>query len=694
MSNEQARGEDVDSRTDLFSFGAVLYEMATGQRAFAGNTTAVIFHSILSQVPTSPLQLNPALPPELERIINRLLEKDHDLRYQSAADLRSELKRLKRDTDSGRSPATAGVAETAPTGATIARPRWKIWAAVAGVAGLALVLALLYGFSHSLPPPRVVRYTQLTNDSRPKRVSNCLVTDGARLYFGEWVGEKIALAQVSTSGGETASVSTPFPNVALWDIAPDHSQLLVSSFTGLEPEVPLWTLPLPAGTPRRLGDLVGHEAAWSPDGQRIVFAQGSTLYTAKADGTETRNLTTASGLVWWPRWSPDGRRLRFSEQDPRTNSSSIWEVAADGSNLHRLLEGWNNPPGECCGNWTADGKYFVFQFTRNGVTNICALREERGLFRKRASEPAVLTAGPIDYLSPLPGLDGKKLFVIGDQPRGELMRYDKGTGQFVPYLSGLSAYGVSFSGDGKWVAYVAYPEGTLWRSRIDGRERLQLTFSPMLAYQPYWSPDGKTIAFMGRVPGKPWQVYVVVAEGGSPRLVSPEDRNHADPSWSPDGLSLAFGALPFLESDHAGGIFVLDLKTNRVSQIGGSEHVYAPHWSPDGRYIAVQTFDGLKQLLFDLKTRKWEELNSGVVMGYPNWSRDGKYLYYDLLWSEGGFYRLRISDHKVERVASLKDIRRAQGDFGAWAGVSPDDSPLLLRDSSRQEIYALDVEFP
>jgi len=386
--------------------------------------------------------------------------------------------------------------------------------------------------------------------------------------------------------------------------------------------------------------------------------------------------------------------IRFTVSE-RTNSASIWEVSDDGTNLHPLLPGWNTPPAECCGTWTLNGRYFVFQAFQNGKWDIWAIHEKEGFLRKVIRMPSRLTAGPLNYTSPLPSAEGKKLFIIGEQPRGELVRYDRQVGQYLPYLSSISAYAVSFSSDGKWVAYVTYPENTLWRSRIDGTERLQLTSAPTVANQPYWSPDGKKIAFMGAAVGRLWQVYVVSAEGGSPRLVSPEDHNHGDPSWSPDGLSLAFGGLPFVEPDNTGGIFIMDLKADRISKITNSELLYSPHWSPDGRYIAAQSSDSLKQLLFDFKTQEWEELTSGSEVTYPNWSHDGKYLYYDTeLGNEAGFYRVRISDHKVEQITSFKDVRMASSLLGTWAGLSPDDSPILLRDVSTQEIYALDLQFP
>jgi hypothetical protein len=225
MSPEQARGEEVEARTDLFSLGAVLYEMATGQRAFSGATTAVIFDGILHKAPTSPVQLNTALPAELERIISKALEKDLDLRYQHAADIRTDLKRLKRDTDSGRSAAT--VARELREDSGHARRRTKSWRLVlAGVLFIGFA-ALAYVLTRPIPPPRVAGYVQITNDGLAKR--GPVVTDGPRLYFTEGSVNASVLAQVSVVGGETAVLPAPFGLPYLLDISPSRSELLVAT---------------------------------------------------------------------------------------------------------------------------------------------------------------------------------------------------------------------------------------------------------------------------------------------------------------------------------------------------------------------------------------------------------------------------------------------------------------------------------
>ncbi len=389
--------------------------------------------------------------------------------------------------------------------------------------------------------------------------------------------------------------------------------------------------------------------------------------------------------------------LRFTLQDVKANSTSLWEVAADGSNLHPLLAGWNSPSAECCGNWTADGKYFVFQSTHKGRTDIWAIREKGVLFQKARPEPVRLTAGEMNALSPLPSTDGKKLFFVGEQRRGELVRRDVKSGQFAPYLSGISAELADFSKDSKWVAYVTYPEGTLWRSKVDGTGQLQLGFPPMQAGLPRWSPDGKQIAFTGTAPGKPWKIYVQSADGGTPQQLMQEERNETDPGWSPDGNLLVFGRFPYYEPGSSGsmGIHVFDFRTHQVSTLPGSEGLWSPRWSPEGRTMAAVTGDGLKLMLFDFTTRKWTELVAGVggTVNWPSWSRDGKHIYFDGGF-QGAIFRTRISDHKLEQVLSLKGLRRAWGGWGMWMGLAPDDSPLLVRDIGSQEIYALDWETP
>ncbi|MGC0777024.1 MAG: protein kinase, partial [Candidatus Acidiferrum sp.] len=516
MSPEQVRAEQLDTRTDLFSFGVVLYEMATGVTPFRAESTGLIFDAILNRAPLPPGQLNPALPADLERIIHRALEKDPELRYQTAAELRDDLKRLKRELDSGRSVATSALPGALEEARAIhAHRRWHTWAVVAG-ALIAVTAILGYVLTRPVPPPRVLRTVQLTNTNRPK---SGVVTDGSRLYFIE--GQS-GLSQTSVNGGETFSIPTSLEDTgfsSVFDVSPDGSSLLMNTARGTSLDGPLWSVPVLGGSPRRLGSLEGHAGAWSPDGQRIAYCKGKEIFLANTDGSEPRRLLLTAGTPNDIRWSPHGSILRFTLNDPKTNNRSIWQVSADGGNLRSLLPGWNSTPNECCGKWTPDGRYFVFQAVRDGTANLWALSESSRLFRLAPRGPVQLTTGPMNVGNPVPSRDGKKIFAQGWQPRGELVRYDAKSGQFAPYLSGISAMGLDFSRDGEWVAYNDGSDGTMWRSKVDGTQKLQLVFPPMLAYLPRWSPDGKQITFFGHPPGEPWQIYIVPAEGGSPEMI-------------------------------------------------------------------------------------------------------------------------------------------------------------------------------
>jgi Tol biopolymer transport system component len=264
------------------------------------------------------------------------------------------------------------------------------------------------------------------------------------------------------------------------------------------------------------------------------------------------------------------------------------------------------------------------------------------------------------------------------------------SGRFEPYLGGISAEYVSFSKDGQWVAYVSFPEGTLWRSKMDGSERLQLTYPPSQAMMPRWSPDGKTIVFFGVDANQPPRIYEVSLEGGSLRPLMPNNPDpQTDPNWSPDGSKIVFAGHP---ADATSSIRVFDLATRQVSTLPGSQGMYSPRWSTDGRYIPALSVDSKRLLLFDFQTQKWTELAQGR-MGWLEWSKDGQYLQANDASGTGAIIRIRLSDHKTERVVDLKNFATA-GYYGFWLAVAPDDSPIMLRDAGTQDVYALDWEEP
>jgi len=580
------------------------------------------------------------------------------------------------------------------------------------VPGVVLVIALggaLFWFNRQLPPPRVLSTTQLTHDGLTKVG---VLTDGSRLYITESTGSKQFLVEASATGGESTIIPTPFASIATSDISPDHSQMLVADAVGPAYEFPVWVLPLPGGSPRRLGEVVARcdtwssqgWATWSLDGRQLAFAKGSDIYLANADGNNSKKLITLSGYASEIRFSPDGTHLRFTLRSLQHNrSASIWDIRSDGSGLHALLPGWRSPFSHMAGDWSRDGRYYFFTFCEgsNGCT-IWAIREPQGLFRRQASAPIQLTTGPLavyfNGISP----DGSRIFAGGWTARSEVVRYDAGSHQFVPFLGGVSAAELNFSRNGEWVSYVSHPDNTLWRSRVDGSERLQLTSAPISALLPRWSPDGTQIAFVDEQAGPLWKIFLISAQGGSPQEILSENQYQMDPSWSPDGKQLAFGRVPWLKgSGEEIAIQIFNLDSKKVSIILGSQNLFAPRWSPDGKYLAALSVDEKKLLLYEFKAQKWSDwVNESGDIEHPEWSRDGKYIYYSNVSNKNPTYRrVKIGQTRSEFLIDLRDLHRGGTDpaaaaLGPWSALAPDGTALFGRDLSSDEVYSLQVELP
>jgi len=565
------------------------------------------------------------------------------------------------------------------------------WIWFSALVFLAVIVAATVISFRPARSPKVLHYTQLTNDGLKKSASlfSALATDGSRIYFGEQDSQQALIAQVSVTGGTVTSVARfQDSGVSALDYSPLRSELLINF--GIQS--PLWSVSIPGSSARRrVGDVIGDDAAWAADGQSIVYSNANELFVARPDASEPRKLATVNGGIAYPRWSPDGKFLRFSLNSLQNAGTSLWEIRADGSNLHPVFRDWK-ATRDYGGSWTPDGRYFVYNsYLPNGHGSIFAIRERQGpLERRRAVE---LTAGPMSFSAPLISADGKKIFAVGFLDQGDLMRYQDKTRTWASYLSGISAADVDFSRDGEWVTYVLLPDGTLWRSRVDGSERMQLTIPPMRASLPRWSPDRKHIVFMGVRPGGTWTIYLVPADGAGVEQLVPENNLHSDPNWSFDGKQIVFGD----DAVTAKAVHLLDLESRRISDLPSSNHLFSPRWSPDGRFILAITWarsNPQKMMLFDVSKQRWIEWCEAPSFDYPSFSRDGKYVYFSDP-AALAFYRVRIGETRIETVAKIDAAGGMKtDDFWYWSGLTPDDSPLFLRDSSAREIYALDVDFP
>jgi eukaryotic-like serine/threonine-protein kinase len=677
MSPEQVRGHWADHRADIFAFGAILYEMLSGRRAFHKSTSPETMSAILNEEPPTVSHLVQNAPPALQRIVQRCLEKIPEHRFQSASDLAFALEAL---SDSGSTSIVASAA---------AKPHlsWA-WIIVGGIC-LAVVLVLAAWWALPTAKPAVESVVRLTNDGEPKL--GLVGTDGSRIYFTEGPSGSFRSAQVSVNGGPTAPLINKLVNPLIMGLTGDGSTLLVQA--GQAGSTPC-LVPLPGGEPRCFVDLEVTSASFFPDG-RLIYTQGSAVYVAAKDGSGPRKLAEIAPFIpVGPVVSPDGKRITFSGMDAAFSPRTLYEMAADGTGLRQILKGGEDslPPEICCGIWTQDERYFLFLGRSGGdqSSDFWVFPERTALLRG-ARVPARLTNGPLYYAPGTLSRDGKQIFAIGRQRRGELVRYDPVSHEFVRYLGGISALNPTFSADGKWVAYTSSPDHALWRSRVDGSDPLQLTYPPLLATSAYISPDGRRVLF-----STPEAVaYVVSMNGGTPQKLT---ENAVVRDWSPDGQLVMFRSVVSGKQPGEKGFTetrIRDLGPGDVSVVPSSEDIFGVFFATQETLVAV-TRDLKKFLLFNRKTKERSELASNADT-FASWqiSGDRRYLYATTGGDDPKALRIRLADHAVDIITSLKSLRRADDWYsGISTGVAPDGSILFTRDTGTQEVYALTVKWP
>jgi hypothetical protein len=695
MSPEQVRSREADARSDVFSLGAVLFEMLWGRRAFSGGSRVEVMSAILREDPLA----DPApagVPPAVVGVVRRCLEKEPSERFRSALDLSFALEALGEAPGSGAPPETTAI-WSGLGGPTFTLPRLRsVGRALALVAvGALAALALARAFAPP-PPPRITGYRPLTGGL--PRAPAGWATDGQRVYYTVVREGRFEAWQAPLAGGEPARLDVPFQQALVADASPRQSAILVVGWDGGltekdERDLPLWIVPVPAGAARNTGLRV-RAAAWSPDGERLAFAGGSddyntaaprAVFLARADGSDAREIWRGTEGITWIRWSPDGHRLRFGVFD-RSVSEWWWlEMPSDGGGSPKRLR-----TGEQ-GAWTVDGRRFVFgQWGETGGGTPVAgprfnLYATSGDGSGAGSPALPLTFGPFDFAGPVFTPDGRRLVAAGTLQRMELLRYVAAHARF-ERAADLPGGFVEFSPDGEWVAWLDPSSLTLWRSRRDGTGRLQLTVPPMAVGLFRWSPDGSRLLFVadrtgGRVPGA---VHLVSRDGGTLDSFADPIGN---PVWDPCWLGNRTITWGNLRGDGA-AVWTADLASRRVGMLPGSEGMMGAKCAPDGRVLAARAWSQ-GYWLYRPETGRWEDLGQPSNLWYPTWARDGESIY-GLSLDARVIQRFRIGQRGRDTVALLGSVEPSSPWLDTWMGLDREDAPLLLRSTGFTDIFVLD----
>lgn len=679
MSPEQAQDQDIDARSDIFSFGIVLYEMATSRPAFPGESKATILGEILHKEPKPIRELNPQIPEELQRIVVKTLEKDREDRYQTAHELTVDLRRLlKKETERSQT----GLAVEPPKREKSRKWVWIGGAAVVGAAALAAFIGRSRP-ADSAPLPM----EQVTFSSETKSPS--IFTDGSRIYFVS--GSKPV--EMSVKGGDSASLRAAIGSMSILDISPDGSEflLLQSDLNDETQRGTIWTMPVLGGAAKRLGNITARGASYSPDGKLIAFNEKESVYVCNADGQNVKEIWNTHHMVPGnPVFSLDSKKIRVtvSRSNLEDDVTRIWELNVDGSNPHPLPlpPHWREDSGAYGGIWTPGGKHFVFSSYKDGSNNIYEYLEPRWYEFWNKPYTVRLTPGQPEVIAMAPSRDGNGMFVVGRLAQGSLHFYDEREKRFLPYLGGLPATQLVVSPDRKWMVYTDYPRGYLWRCKIDGSEKLQLTNT--LAQMVTWSPDSKWIAYTD------WhELYRVSVDSGAPEKLTSEGFTEVLPNWSPDGKSIYFNDYPITGHFR---IRVLDLQTRKVSTMSGSDGYYAPSWSPDGQYLAGIQNPPKSLAIYSVKTKQWKQLKVFEHdWGFFVWAPDSKSLYSMRgpeevgTGEQMGIYRLTVPDGKWELFTKFTGLNPPLDGVQDFISITPEGHVAAISDTSVSQIYQM-----